>query len=198
MSGKIAFFDFDGTITTKDTMLEFLRFYSGSKVYYRNMAKLLPSLLRMKAGFITNHVAKEAMLTLFLGGKTEEEVIAAGKEFAAQKLPSLIRPGAMKKIAELRSRGAEIVIVTASSDYWVAPWCVANKTELIATKLETKNGIITGRLHGNNCHGQEKVRRIEERYRLQSFEEISCFGDTRGDLPMLSIAHHRYYKPFRD
>ena len=54
-----------------------------------------------------------------------------------------------------------------------------------------------GRCDGDNCHGQEKVRRIKEAYPLDQYREIYAYGDTGGDRPMLGLATHSFYKPFR-
>ena len=68
---------------------------------------------------------------------------------------------------------------------------------LLGTKLMTRNGKITGKIDGKNCHGSEKVCRIEERYNLSDYTDIYCYGDTRGDKPMLELGTIKFYKPFR-
>ena len=44
----IAFFDFDGTITTHDTFLEFIRFCKGTSAYYMGFLLNAPYLVAMK------------------------------------------------------------------------------------------------------------------------------------------------------
>lgn len=197
MSRSIAFFDFDGTITTRDTMIEFLAFFAGKKKFYTGMIRLLPSLLAMKLGLTTNRSAKEKMLTLFLGGRSEIEVRASAKQFSEKKLPALIRKQALVKLNELKKNNTAIVIVSASADLWLTDWCSQYDAAILATKLEVKEGLLTGTINGENCHGEEKVRRIREKYTLADYDDIYCFGDTSGDLPMLALTRNRYYKPFR-
>jgi phosphoserine phosphatase len=68
---------------------------------------------------------------------------------------------------------------------------------LISTRLETNNGKLTGRIEGKNCRGIEKVRRIKMQYKLDEYDEIYAYGDTKGDKPMLGLATIAFYKPFQ-
>jgi HAD superfamily hydrolase (TIGR01490 family) len=120
-----------------------------------------------------------------------------GELFAKDILPGLVRPKAMKEIETLQAAGAEVVIVSASSEWWIGKWCQSVNLKLIATELEVAEGKITGNICGLNCHGNEKVRRIREAFDLSEYKEIYCYGDTIGDKPLLSLATIAFYKPFR-
>lgn len=87
--------------------------------------------------------------------------------------------------------------MSASPENWISPWAQKMQVELIATQLEVQNGSITGKIAGKNCHGQEKVSRIKSKYSLADYAEIAAYGDTKGDLAMLALAHRAVYKPFR-
>ena len=60
-----------------------------------------------------------------------------------------------------------------------------------------KNGLLTGKIENQNCHGEEKVNRINAAFDLSQYDEIYCYGDTKGDKPMLRLATFAFYKPFR-
>lgn len=51
---KIHAFDFDGTLTNRDTLLEFIRFVRGDKAFFLCMLRYLPLLLLMKLGLYPN------------------------------------------------------------------------------------------------------------------------------------------------
>ncbi len=194
---KIAFFDFDGTITTKDTMLELIKFQKGTAAFYSGFLLNSPFLAAYKAKIISNQRAKEKVLVYFFKGTPLASFQSACENFATQILPALIRPAALKEIAELKTKGFEIVIVSASAENWIKTWCHQTGVNLIATKLETINDTLTGKLDGLNCHGEEKVARITAGYDLSQYNEIYCYGDTSGDKPMLALATNAFYKPFR-
>lgn len=198
MSGKkIAFFDFDGTITTGDTLLEIIKFQKGKPAFYLGFLMHSPWLIAYKLKWLPNDQAKQKMLVYFFGGMQANVFQDACDAFAEKKLPALIRPGALKEIAELRGKGFEIVVVSASADNWLRKWTDGLGLKLIATKLEIKNDRITGWIDGKNCHGEQKVIRIREQWNLADYKEVYAYGDSSGDKPMLALADRAFYKPFR-
>lgn len=118
------------------------------------------------------------------------------KDFATQHIPKIIRTEAFKAINQHLSNQETVVVVSASPENWVKPWCDIMGLFCIATRLEVKSNKVTGNFSGNNCYGQEKVRRIKERFNLSDFESIIAYGDSRGDQEMLELADSKNYKPF--
>jgi len=194
---RIAFFDFDGTITTHDTFLEFVKFYKGAFRYYLGFALNAPFIIAWKAGIISNQAAKEKVLTYFFKRMAEPIFQDRCDEFARAEIPRLVRAKALQEIERLKNAGAEVVIVSASAENWIAAWCRANDLQLLATRLAVNNGMLTGKIDGFNCHGVEKVNRINTAFTLSGYDEIYCYGDTKGDKPMLGLATFSFYKPFR-
>jgi phosphatidylglycerophosphatase C len=194
----IAFFDFDGTITTKDTLLEFIKFSKGQLAFYTGFLFHFPWLLAMKLKLMPNQRVKEKILKHFFAGMNAVDFEAQCNEFYKKVLPSLIRPGAVAEIEKLKNAGAIVVVVSASPELWIQPWTKYMGVELIGSRLDVVNEKITGKIIGKNCYGAEKVERIKERYRLSDYETVYAYGDTSGDLPMLELAHQKFYKPFRN
>jgi phosphatidylglycerophosphatase C len=117
--------------------------------------------------------------------------------FVKEALPGLIRPQALETIRQLQKENVSVVVVTASADNWVKGWCNQYHITCLGSCLEVREGQLTGKLNGANCHSEEKVRRIKEHFQLSHFSTIYCYGDTKGDKPMLQLATHAFYKPFR-
>ena len=197
MKNKIAFFDFDGTITTRDTLLEFIKFSRGTMPFYLGFILNSPWLIAYKLKLISNQTAKERILKHFFGKMPLADFEKTCGDFAQKVLPGLLRPKALTEIGTLREQNATIVIVSASPGNWIRPWADTLGLQLIATRLETSEGALTGRIYQRNCHGQEKVSRINESFRLDEYEPILAYGDTGGDKPMLALANISFYKPFR-
>ena len=91
MKKGIAFFDFDGTITKKDTLLEFIKFTKGSFGFYLGFLLNLPYLFAYKLKIISNQSAKEKVLRFFFHGIAIEEFNRRCQEFAEQVVPKLVR-----------------------------------------------------------------------------------------------------------
>jgi phosphatidylglycerophosphatase C len=194
---KLALFDFDGTISTQDSMIEFVRFTTGKFRFYRCCVGLSPFMLAFILKRISNDRMKEKFLTCFFGGTPEKRFQELASRFAAESLNRIIRPAALERIKWHQQQSHRVVVVSASADYWLKDWCSAHGLELISTRLEVADGKITGRLAGANCYGEEKVRRIREKLDPASFEYIYAYGDSNGDTPMLKLAdepHMRYFE----
>lgn len=196
MSKGIAFFDFDGTITTRDTLLEFIKFAKGKWAFYSGFLYNIFYLIAYKIKLISNQEAKEKVLSYFFKDMDLIEFDKLSEAFSKKKLPSIIRHGAEKEIARLQQGNFVVVIVSASPENWIRHWCKERNLILIASELEVINGKVSGKISGKNCHGEEKVRRILEKYVLKEYDEIYAYGDTKGDLPMLGLATKSFYQPF--
>jgi phosphatidylglycerophosphatase C len=197
MTKGIAFFDFDGTITTKDSLLEFIKFTKGNLAFRIGFLRNLHFLIAYKIKLIPNQLAKEKVLAHFFGNTPVAQFQEKCDAFSMEIIPGLIRPGAMEEITKLQQQGVHIVIVSASPENWIRQWTGTINADLLATKLEVHNHTITGKIAGINCHGEEKVRRIKEQYTLTNYSTIYAYGDTSGDKPMLALAQHSHMKPFR-
>ena len=196
---NLALFDFDGTISTKDSYLLFTRFLQ-QKRFLVGCLLLSPRILCFLARLYANDRLKEDFLRVFYKGKTTEELNSRAADFTATLLPSIIRPKALARIGWHQGRGDLTLVVSASPRLILEPWCKEQEIPLIATEIETDaHSRITGKILGNNCRGREKVARIHDRYTLEEFDEIFAYGDSSGDLPMLALADpdKRFYKPFR-
>lgn len=191
---KIVAFDFDGTLTTKDTLIEFIRYARGNGAFLLGFLLFLPLLVLMKLGFYPNWKSKQKVFSYFFKGMTIEYFNALCQRFA-QDYRHILRPQGLVTLNKALSNGAEVLIVSASIDNWVQPFFP--EVDVLGTKIEIVDGVLTGRFITNNCYGQEKVNRILELFPNRSEYHLTAYGDSRGDKEMLAFADESYYKPFR-
>lgn len=196
MKNVAAFFDFDGTITTKDTLFEIIRFQKGSAALYGGLLVLSPLLVLFKLKMITNQRMKEIVLRFFFKNDSLPVFQQLCDDFCRHRLPSLLRPKALNAIAWHQAEGHTVYIVTASAENWVEPWSRTLGIPCLGSKLEVKDGRISGLLDGKNCNGDEKVCRIREAVHLTTFETIYAYGDSSGDKEMLALAQHKGFRAF--
>lgn len=189
-------FDFDGTITTDDTLFEIAKFSTSSFNYLFKIILFLPVFAFMKFGFISKQKGKELFLKHFFRKLREESFNKLCQNFAIKRVPDLIRSQGLNEIRDQIALGNRVVIVSASPENWIRPWAEKNNIEVISTRLKFENGRLSG-IAGTNCNGEEKVKRIKEAIRLEDYEKVIAYGDTKGDHPMLALAHESHYKPFR-
>lgn len=192
-------FDFDGTLTTKDTLLEFIKFAKGSCALYAAFALYLPLLVLMKLRLYSNYRTKEKIFSYLFRGMTVEDFNAVCRRFARANGQRLLRPKAVEYINKVSADDdAAMVVVSASMENWVVPFFDGmEKISVIGTVPEVKDGILTGRFSTANCYGEEKVRRLLELYPDRDDYQLIAFGDSRGDRELLAFADEAHYKPFR-
>lgn len=193
----LALFDFDGTISDRDSMRLFLRYYAGSGRYALGCLMLSPIILAYYLKLIDPKRSKEIMLNWFLGGAPTDEVQEIADRFGKEILPSTIRTGAQQELDRFKSNGIRIIVVSASCELWLKQWCTDQGIELLATRMEEKEGRCTGKIAGGNCRDEEKVNRIKAHLDIKQFDNIVAFGDTSGDKAMLEMADQAHFKPFR-
>lgn len=202
MKKKIYCFDFDGTLTTSDTLLEFIKYAKGRGRFLMVFLMYSPLLVMMKLHMYPNWKAKQQIFAHLFAGMRIEKFDALCRGFAEES-QHLLRPKGITLMHEALVAGAQVFIVSASIDNWVRPFFDIRNlkgVQVLGTQIEVEDGKLTGNFKSNNCYGKEKVHRITEA--LKSFErseyEIEAFGDSRGDKEMLAFADKGHFKPFRE
>lgn len=191
---KIYAFDFDGTLTTKDTLIEFIRYAKGSMALGLGFMRYAHLLVLMKIGLYPNYKAKQKFFAHFFKDTTLDDFNALCQAFAASS-SHLLRPNAIEAINHAIKEGSEVLIVSASIDNWVQPFFP--QVKVVGTQIEVIDGKLTGRFLSKNCYGQEKVNRILSLYPNRQDYHLTAYGDSRGDKEMLAFADESHFKPFR-
>lgn len=195
----VAVFDFDGTLTTRDSLLPFLRMTVGQWRLMKGLIVTSPTLIRYVLKLIPNWQAKESVLTHFLNGLTEQRLQQLGQRFALQKMSKLLRSAALQRLRWHQERGHHIVLVSASLEAYLIPWAESMRINQVAgTQLEVQDGYLTGRISGKNCYGPEKVNRLQTLLGDLGQYCIYAYGDSRGDRELLDMANYPYYRVFED
>ena len=197
MKEQIYIYDFDGTLTRRDSFLDFIRYTCGSRSLYCGLLLFSPLLILMKLRLYANGRAKERLFTHFFQGMSIRVFDDLCAKYGLSRA-DLLLDAARKAVNEVASNGYRIFIVSASVDRWVLPFFrdVPNVT-VIGTQIEVENGLVTGRFSTPNCYGAEKVRRIQALLPHREHYELIAHGDSRGDKEMLDDADQSYFRPFR-
>lgn len=189
---KLAIFDFDGTLTYSDTTIGFLIYYGG---YIKTLCAFLfnaPWILLACLHFINWESVKERVFKVVFGGDDFNMAKEKGDSYGNQLIPKLLLPITMDELNHLRLNGFEILLLSASCRLWLEQWCINENIELICTELEQRNGVLTGKILGSNCFGEEKVRRLKHKYDLESIDEVIAFGNHSSDFYYMRLAHKAY------
>lgn len=191
---RVVAFDFDGTLTTQDTLLAFIRYVKGTPAFLMGLLRYAPLLVLMKLRLYPNYKAKQKYFAYFFKGTSAEDFRRVCLNFAANNR-HLIRPKGLVALEQAQQEGAQVIIISASIDTWVQPFFP--DATVLGTKVEVVDGCLTGRFLTKNCYGQEKVNRLLELYPNREEYHLTAYGDSRGDKELLAFADEAHYKPFR-
>lgn len=221
---NISAFDFDGTLTTRDTLLLFIRHACGWWALFGGLLLFSPLLVLMKLHLADNGRTKERLFRHYFSGMLERDFDALCQSFARSHT-HVLRTAGLRTVQQALDRGDRVVILSASIDRWVEaclrPFLVpSSQFQVLGTEIEVVDGRLTGRFATPNCYGSEKVRRLKEFLKkvsprgdvegatkvsprgdvegaLEGTPFIIAYGDSRGDKELLAYADESHYKPFR-
>ncbi|MBL7879020.1 MAG: haloacid dehalogenase-like hydrolase [Chryseobacterium gambrini] len=192
---KLYCFDFDGTLTYKDTMFMYLKFYDPTR-FRLQFLKHVPLFVLLKLKLADTEKVKKSFIGSILKGQTQEKIEKKSRQFFEYYYPKIVRENALDFIQNMDRNNTQSLLVTASLDIWTKPFAEAFKMQLISTKAEFRNGVFTGNFVGKNCNGNEKLVRIQQEISNHKYDKIIAFGDTSGDKPMLKWANEGHYQFF--
>jgi phosphatidylglycerophosphatase C len=196
-SPAIVAFDFDGTITARDSYTEFLKWRAGPARYALGMLRLGPAGISYPFHRDRGRIKAEATKE-FLAGVPRQQLEEDARAFAKATAQGLLRSDAVATWRWWRAKGATMVIVTASPDIVVAPFARALGADaLLGTQLAyDDNDRVTGAFACLNCRGDEKVSRLKAHFG-DDVRLAAAYGDTSGDTAMLAIAEEKGYRVFK-
>ena len=85
-----------------------------------------------------------------------------------------------------------VILISASPEFYVKEFYAIKEVDLIiGTKFTFKDGKFIRKMHGNNCKGEEKVRRLNEVLKEKNikvdFKNSYMFSDSLSDKPLLDL-----------
>lgn len=195
---KVYAFDFDGTLTKKDTFVEFIEFSKGFGKAFWGFFLFSPILILMKLRLYPNWKAKQRVFSWFFKGMEIDEFNRLCKDFATEKR-GIMRQSGLETIRKALNEGDSVIIITASIENWVKPFFeeFGDKIRVEGTQIDVRLGTITGQFLTKNCYGKEKMKRLKSAFPCRKAYELIAFGDSKGDRYLLKEADKSYYKPFR-
>lgn len=198
---KIAFFDFDGTISKQDTFFPFIMFFSDQSGRFIRLWLSTPYffilLCLYMCKIMTNHTIKQKIMVAMLKGISEEEIDRIAEQFVGENLEKYVKPDIFSLLQKHLDQKHEVIIVSANLDVFLVPWAKKYGIKaVVSTQLEVdEQAYLTGRIAGRNCYGPEKVRRIKEYLGATHIKDMFSYGygDSKGDYEMLDFVHEPYW-----
>lgn len=193
----VAAFDFDGTLTYKDSLLPFLCYGNNPVHIYAKVGKQLPKLMRFVCGFSTRKEAKEAILTC-IKDMPYDRLCRKGIKFSEGPLNKLLNPKALHRLKWHQNQGHRCVLVSANLELYLLPWAKKMGFHDVLTSEchVSESGHFTGILKGANCWGPEKAERLMQLLGPRDQYILYAYGDSKGDKEMLDLADYPCFRTF--
>lgn len=186
----VAVFDLDGTITSGDTFLAYLRHV------LRRRPERIPRCLGLIGAAVRfasgagRDTLKEAALAAVIGGLQRNDVAGLTDDFITRRLPPMIKPAALERIAWHRRQGHRLVLATASLDLYaaaIAKWL--DFADAVCTRAAWRGDAVTG-IEGPNLRGKAKLAAVRGTLGDGSgpHTTVIAYSDHHSDLPLLRFA----------
>ena len=192
----LSVFDFDGTLTHSDSFVPFLRFAFGKRIFTLKMLRLVLPTLRCFSRRLTRDELKEVLITTFLTGVEARWVEEKAKIFCSRYWAKMMRQEGLSAVEAEIDSGAEVTLCSASPELVLRPFTDRLGIKLIGTQLDVKDGILTGKISGNNCRCGQKIARLKQIYGDLSAYHLRAWGDSRGDYELLYAAQEPHWRHF--
>ncbi len=190
---RVAAFDVDGTLTTTDCVVPFLRRTAGTPTLMRRMLRTPFGLAG--AGIRRDRDAlKAASAAATFRGLPLDVVEADAALFAREVYDHRLRPQVAESLRRHLRAGDTVLLVSASFEIYLRPLVdLLGAHDVLAVRLEVDDdGILTGGLDGPNCRGPEKIVRLHDwldhHAGGRSSVHLTAYGDSRGDRELLADA----------
>ncbi|MFR1708013.1 MAG: HAD-IB family hydrolase [Clostridium sp.] len=194
---KLAIFDIDYTLTKKETSIELYKYMLKRD---RKLLRYLPSHIITGLFYaikVYNAGKTKENFLRFLSGTSEKELKSIVKSFYKEKVESILYEDGIKAIKDFKAKGYKIYLISASPEFYVNEFYnIKEVDKVIGTKFSMENGKFSSKISGENCKGEEKVKRLMEEIKKDNievdFKNSYMFSDSLSDLPLLKLVGKGY------
>ncbi|MEJ0084116.1 MAG: HAD-IB family hydrolase [Pseudomonadota bacterium] len=187
----IAFFDLDGTITHRDTLLPLvLRLLVHQPLRLLRLPGVLPAAIRFALDR-DRGALKQSLLRVTLRGMRRDVLARESERFVRDVIAHRCFGDALAKIRRHREAGHFLVLMSASVDFYVPEFGrQLGFDQVISTGVRWEGETFDGTLTTANRRGEEKARCVRELLAQRDDSESFAYGNSDSDLPHLQIVRH--------
>ena len=190
MNITVAAFDVDNTLTVRDCVVPFMKTVGGvsklSKVVLSDLGKTIQNVRRRDRDAL-----KMKFIDGIFAGKDAREVESLGVQFASKVADKWLRSDVASRMRWHQEQGHVVILVSASLGAYLHPLGDLLEVDaVLCTELEEVNGVLTGKLIGQNCRGKEKASRVQKWCQDSgiALEDLMyAYGDSSGDTELLEL-----------
>jgi HAD superfamily hydrolase (TIGR01490 family) len=191
-----SFFDVDGTIVRTNLLHPTFFYLANQPTPLRGLGSLARVAARAPylafAELVDRRRFNELLFRAYEGISSDRLELLADEAFDTV-IRRALYPGARDLVSRCRDEGHEVVLVSGAPDFLMRRLARhLGAIDVLANRLEIKDGYATGKLLRPVVAGPEKARLIREWARDHGHDLAECFAysDSYSDVPMLSVVGH--------
>lgn len=189
---RVTLFDFDGTLISGDSFPKFALKAVGKLRFIQALAACAMRLCAWKLGLIDGTDAKMHLFRRLYRGMSYAAFEKSGEEFSAV-IDGNLRQDIFAAFMDSVRRGDTVYIISASVVEWIEPWARNFPgVKVLSTKVEVRDGVLTGEWASANCKGMEKLRRLRELEPELSDCYVTVYSDNKSDKPLMEMADEAF------
>jgi phosphatidylglycerophosphatase C len=192
---KISIFDLDGTLTKKDTYLPYLvGFLIRNPKYWLRSIVLPVAVIMFFFKMRNNQWLKETFLKAIFKGEHLENIQNWNNEYLSKLYRDEMNKDIVSILKNKQAASETVILATASLDIYIYDIAKElNISHVICTRTQKNDGVIVGKLDGDNCYGPEKLNRIEKYLKENDLKgEIHFYSDHASDYSVMEYADFPY------
>ena len=176
---NINIYDFDKSIYDGDSSTDFIKYLiKKDKKLLLYLPKMLISFIKYKLKIINKETMKECFFNIVTRFDNIDDLVKEFWNINDSKIKPFFK----------NSRHSNDIIASASPFFLLEPIKKKYKVkDIIASQIDKK----TGKYSGINCHGEEKINRLKEKYPDIKIEKMYS-DDAKSDRPLLELAENSY------
>lgn len=194
---RLAIFDVDYTLTKKETLVQFYIFMlKKNPKYIKHIFRVIKASVFYVLKIYSFKETKESYMS-FIEGIKKEDMEMLTKEFYEKRLSKILYKDALDTMKKFKDKGYKIYLISASPELYLKElYNIDVVDKVIGTKIICIDGKYGDKIDGENCKGEEKVKRLMEEIKIQNievdFKESYMFSDSLSDLPLFNLVGHPY------
>ena len=196
---KLAIFDFDGTISSKDSTKFFLKLsFGGVYFFYGYYIRFIHLYIFSKIGLYNHKKLKERRINFFLNNISLKVFQRHIDKFNSIFFNKYLKITALKRLEWHKKNDHKIIILSATISDLLKEWSFSNNYLLIANTLSVQDNRIVGTFDAPDCSYEQKVVSLKENISLKDFDYIYGYGDTPSDRAFLSLVDENFFEYFKE
>lgn len=192
-SDTLVLFDFDGTLCKIDSFTGFMRYVFSKPHFYQNCLKISPFILAYYSKLYSAQQMRQKIYHCFFQNLDVKTIQKSALQYSTVLLNQHLNPQMLNRLHYHQQQQHHIVIVSASLNLYLQPIADQLKVDVICSQVDTFYHKLTGYYQTKDCSGEEKVKRLKQKYDVSQYQHIYAYGNSHEDFALLDLATHAFW-----